>query len=132
MSPLDTLLFALSAVADSPVYEKKLRELNPEHAFSHFRAICRVLMRHPHKKYAGMLESLLTAPGVSGWAQKNLADTVRANRAEVNDTTVRNSQLKELYLAKALCACEPSSALAASILKDYADGLQGIYALFAR
>lgn len=132
MSPLDTLLFALSTVADSPVYEKKLRDLKPDHAFSHFRAVCRALMRHPHKECAGMLETLLRTPGMAGWAQKNLADTVRANRAEVDDTTVRNSQLKELYLAKALAACDPSNPFAASILKDYADGLQGVYAIFAR
>ena len=62
---------------------------------------------------------------------RTLADALNSNRAERNDTSVRNSQLKELYLAKALAVCAPENPLGNGILKEYAESMQGYYVLFA-
>ncbi len=130
-SRIDVLIFALSAIGDSPVFESKLNELTPESEFSHVRAICHALMRYPQCRYAGKLEALLKAPGMSGWAQSSFDDVIKSNRPAINDTTVRNAQLKELYLAKALSKCAPENPLASGILREYAEGMQGVYAIFA-
>ena len=77
------------------------------------------------------LERLLSEEGARGNAVRSLADALNSNRAERNDTSVRNSQLKELYLAKALSACAPENPLGKGILKEYAESMQGYYVLFA-
>ena len=132
-SPLDVQIHALGRIApDSPALLRKLQQLKPDHEFSHFRAICLVFIRNPDAKAAAKLEELLFTPGMSGYAIRNFKDTLLANRALYNDTSVRNSQLKELYLAKALCRCNPQHKEAQKILSDYAHGLMGYYAIFAR
>ena len=88
-------------------------------------------MRRPDPRAAAALERLLAAPGAAGHAIVTFQDALASNRPDWNDTTVRNAQLKELYLAKALAACDPKSKTARGILRAYAEGMQGIYALFA-
>ena len=79
----------------------------------------------------GELVRLLSEEGARGNAVRTLADALNSNRAERNDTSVRNSQLKELYLAKALAVCAPENPLGNGILKEYAESMQGYYVLFA-
>lgn len=132
LSELDSLLMALSLIGgEVDLVLDKLRSLTSDHAFSHIRAISMALMRHPDARAVPELERLLDLPGVTGHAVRTLQDALDSNRAERNDTSVRNSQLKELYLAKALKACCPNSAKADEILAAYADGMQGYYALYA-
>ena len=132
-SPLDAKIFALSKVrSDSPVFLQKLETLLPDHSFSHFRAVCMALIRHPQPKAADKLRDLLLTPGMSGFAICNFHETLRANRQADQDNTVRNSQLKEIYLAKALAKCNPQDSLAQKILKDYGDGLMGYFCMFAK
>lgn len=132
LSELDSLLMALSLIGgEADLVLDKLRALTIDHAFSHIRAISMSLMRHPDARAVSELERLLNAPGATGHAVRTLQDALDSNRPERNDTSVRNSQLKELYLAKALKACCPSSAKADEILAAYADGMQGYYALYA-
>ena len=132
LSELDSFLMALSEIGgDAELVLNKLRTLSIDHAFSHIRTISMALMRNPDPRAIPELERLLNTPGATGYAVKTLQDALDSNREERNDTSVRNSQLKELYLAKALKACDPNSAKAAEILNSYLNGMQGYYALYA-
>ena len=132
VSMVDCMLFALTAIGgDAVVVREKLADLWPDHEFSHFRAVCYALMKHPDPDAADLLEEMLRTPGMSGYAIKTLQDAIRANRREVNETTYRNCQLKEFYLAKALQACRPGDALSGEILDGYRRGLMGYFSLYA-
>lgn len=132
LSPLDAKIIALSTIGGDPdTVLAKLESLSIEHAFSHIRAVCLALVRRPDPRAADVLERLLATPGASGHAIATFQDALASNRPDRNDTTIRNAQLKELYLAKALAACDPQSGTAHSILRSYAEGMQGIYARFA-
>ena len=132
VSMVDCMLFALTAIGgDAVVVREKLADLWPDHEFSHFRAVCYALMKHPDPDAAGLLEEMLRTPGMRGYAIKTLQDAIRANRREVNETTYRNCQLKEFYLAKALQACRPGDALSGEILDGYRRGLMGYFSLYA-
>lgn len=133
VSELDSFIMALSGIGgDADLILEKLRKLTIDHEFSHIRTISMALMRHPDQRAVPELERLLNSPGATGHAVGTLQDALNSNREERNDTSVRNSQLKEIYLAKALKACDPASGKAAELLKNYADGMQGYYALFAQ
>ena len=132
VSHVDCMLFALTAIGgDAVAVRQKLADLYSDDAFSHFRAVSYALQKNPDPDAAGLLEEMLRTPGMSGYAIKTLKDAVRANRREVDETTYRNSQLKEFYLAKALAACRPGDALAGGILNDYRHGLMGYFSLYA-
>jgi hypothetical protein len=132
VSHVDCMLFALTAIGgDAVAVRQKLADLYSDDAFSHFRAVSYALQKNPDPDAAGLLEEMLRTPGMSGYAIKSLKDAVRANRREVDETTYRNSQLKEFYLAKALAACRPGDALAGGILNDYRHGLMGYFSLYA-
>lgn len=132
VSRVDSMLFALARIGgDADAVLAKLRTLRYEQEFSHIRAVCMALIAHPDARAAEPLTALLQAYGASGHATRTFRDALAANRVEWNDTDVRNLQLKELYLAKALQACDRGSTLAASILHAYQHSLNGYYALFA-
>lgn len=132
MSPLDSMLFALAHIGgDKEVILGKLQTLRYEHEFSHIRAICMALVHHPDARAAEKLTSLLRTYGATGHAVRRLRDVFTANREEWNDTECRNFQLKELYLAKALAACDPHNGEAQTVLDAYKNSLNGYYALFA-
>jgi len=111
---------------------QKLLELYPDHEFSHFRAICISLIRHPNHHASHKLAELLSIPGMSGFAIKSYKDSLLANRSVCHENSVRNSQLKELYLAKALHRCSPENQDAIRILEEYKEGLIGCYSVFAQ
>ncbi|MCQ2378028.1 MAG: FAD-dependent oxidoreductase [Victivallaceae bacterium] len=132
-SVLDVEILAASRFTDlASALIGKIEALTPGSAFSHFRAVSVALRRHPSKKAVPALKKALARPGMTGHAVVGYDDIFSANRPERNDTGVRNAQLKELYLAAALYACSPRCAEAEIILRDYAYGMQGDYALFAR
>ena len=132
VSTVDCMIFALTAIGgDAESVREKLAALYPDDAFSHFRAVCFALQHNPDPDAAPMLEELLRTPGMSGYAITTLQDTIRANRREEDETTYRNCQLKEFYLAKALHACSHDNPLAKKILDDYRRGLMGYFSMFA-
>ncbi len=132
MSPLDAKIVALAyAGGDADVMLEKIKTLQPDAAFSHFRAVFLALNRHPVPQAAPFLEKLLTSPGMRGHAILTMKDSLRANRPDYNDNTYRNSQLKEIYLARALEACDPGSETAAKVLDSYKKSLQAVYCIFA-
>ncbi|MBE6373407.1 MAG: FAD-dependent oxidoreductase [Lentisphaerae bacterium] len=132
-SPLDSMIFALDRIgAASECVLKKLKSVTDQTDFSHVRAVCMSLINHPQKAAAADLRRLLALPGMSGHAVKSYADALASNREARNDTSVRNCQLKEIYLAKALSKCDPEDELGAELLASYRDSMQGYYSLFAK
>lgn len=132
MSPLDAQIVSLSAIGGDPATTlDKLASLSIDMEFSHIRAISLTLMHNPVSTAAAGLEKLLASPGATGYAIVTFQDALNSNRPDYNETTFRNAQLKEVYLAKALMACNPASATAQKILNAYAHGMQGLYAIFA-
>ena len=128
----DTSLLALRAIGGgAEAVLAKTLELKPDSEFSHVRATCLCLMRAPDARAAAPLAALLAAPGVAGHAVRSMAGAIASVRPEWNDTSERNDQLRELYLAAALLAVDPSNATAKASLASYRDGLQGAYAPFA-
>ncbi len=80
---------------------------------------------------APFLEKLLASHEARGYAVLDLEDALASNRPDYNDNSFRNSQLKEIYLAKALAACDPESNTAREIISEYARGMNGIFSIFA-
>ena len=131
-SLLDSLIMALDRIdGATECVLKKLKTVSPETEFSHIRALTISLIRHPQKEAAADLKRLLSAPGMNGHAIKNYADALASNREERDDTSVRNAQLKEIYLAKALFKCDPDDSFGREILDSYRNSMQGYYKLFS-
>ncbi len=133
LSPLDSFLLALDRIGggQSCVLEK-LPSVTEKTEFSHIRALCVSLIHHPQREAAPELKRILALPGMCGHAVQNYADALASNRAERDDTSVRNCQLKEIYLAKALHQCDPADPLGAELLEAYRNSMQGYYLLFAK
>lgn len=132
LSPMDVSLLALSNIGLPPeLLLRKLSALTMAHAFSHIRSVSLALLKTPLPEAAPELERLLETPGASGHAVTSLERALASNRPEYNDTSLRNDQLRELYVARALHACKPDSKLAADTLAAYREGMQGAYIPFA-
>ncbi len=130
----DVLLMALSNIVNAecvPVLLLKLSELRPEMPFSHFRSICRNLWKVKTAEAAPLLEALLRQPGVSGHLHTTLEAMLAANTPDPCENGERNAQLKEIYLLKALGACDPANRYAREKLDECARALQFLYADFA-
>ena len=133
VSPLDCQLTALASLGNAEtIFLEKLQELRPDSEFSHIRIMALIFMKYPSRAAIEPLENLLAAPGIAHHALKNYRDAIASNRPEINDNSVRNAQLKEIYLARALNACQPGNIRAMRSLNEYANGMQGHYAQFAR
>lgn len=132
VSFIDSLIFALDGIGGAKrEVLNKAKQLTAASEFSHIRAVCMSLLHHPDPEAAPELARMLAEKGVRGFAVKNFADALAANRPELHENSVRNAQLRELYLAKALHACDPDDRTAAQVLAEYAGGMQGYYAVFA-
>jgi ribulose 1,5-bisphosphate synthetase/thiazole synthase len=133
-SPLDATIIALGHTGRRealPALLRKLETLQADAAFSHVRAVCVALERLPCREAAPLLERLLEQPGVAGHAKADCRTALAGLPAETNDTSRRNQELKELFLARALTACDPDNARARGILAAYTAGIHGHYARFA-
>jgi hypothetical protein len=134
MSRLDSLLFALGNSKDKkslPVILEKASVLRPESEFSHFRAIAFALGEIKSTEAVPVLYDLLMKPGMRYHHISSYKDARRKVVPLVNDTSVRNAALKEIHLAYALFICGDKDHLGETILRSYANGLQGHYARFA-
>lgn len=134
MSKIDSLLIALGSCQDSnslPVILKKASILEPESSFSHYRAIAIALGEIKSRDAVPVLYELITKPGMRFHHISSFRDARRKTVPGLNDTSVRNAALKEVHLAYALFVCGDKNGLGKSILKSYANGLQGHYARFA-
>ena len=132
-SPLDSMIMALDRINDgADIIFKKLQTISVQSEFSHIRAVCMYFIHHPQPAAAKELRRLLSSSGMSGHAIKNYSDALASNRKDRDDTSVRNLQLKEIYLAKALCKCDSLDTFGRSVLDSYRTSMQGYYSLFAK
>jgi hypothetical protein len=135
MSRLDTLLIALGKSGDSsylPVVLEKARLLNRENTFSHFRAIAIATEEMKSRDAIPILYDMLTAPGMRHHHIASYRDARSKTVPDTCDVSVRNAALKELHLARALYVCGDKDGLGETILKNYAKGLHGHYARYAK
>jgi len=129
-SRMDAAILALAGCcSDSTFLMPRLAEMTPSTHFSHYRSVCFFLMKHPAKEAATELNRLLhcfQCHAVADW--RGLMDSRYTDNCDVEE---RNLQLRELYLAGALHACDPSNELAKYFLEQYQKGVHRLYAIYA-
>jgi hypothetical protein len=112
-------------------------KLTPESEFSHVRAMAIAAENLKSEALAASLSALLHKDGMTGY---HIADQLEAvdkltlnivDRVYILEDSLRNSALKELYIAKALYLCGDKDGAGREILENYASGLEGHYARFA-
>lgn len=134
LSRLDALIMALGGSGDAQTWEavaEKARLLQPEDAFSHFRAVAVAAEGAGKEKAVTPLVQLLSMPGMRHHAMVSYAEARRDVVPGSEDTSTRNRALKELFLAGALYRCGDQEGIGRSLLEKYAVGLQAHYARFA-
>jgi glycine/D-amino acid oxidase-like deaminating enzyme len=134
LSPLDALIIALGNAKGSsslPFILEKARLLEPEDAFSHFRAVCMAAEAINSPEATETLANLLTAPGVRFHAIDSYQTACNQVVPDEIDVSIRNRALKELHLARALYCCGDKDGLGEQSLTRYAMSLQGHYARYA-
>ncbi len=130
MSVLDSLIIALGRTRRSEALEPilaKVRELGPEHALSHHRAVAMALEALRDPAAAQPLAELLQEPGMAGHAYPDLNVATRNIPASAEDNSTRECSLRELILARALYRCGDYKGRGEKILKEYAQDLRGHY-----
>ena len=108
ISGVDSFIIALGRTrqneALSPIIEK-VRQLGPEHAFSHHRAVAVALESLTLSEAAPALAALLNKPDMMGHAFTSLDVAQQSIQASPTDNTTRERSLRELVLARALYRC---------------------------
>jgi hypothetical protein len=134
MSVLDSLIIALGRTRRAEALEPilaKVRQLGPNDALSHHRAVAMALETLAHPSAAKPLAELLQKPGMTGHAYPDIDVATRHIPASGEDTTTRECSLRELILARALVRCGDQDGLGERILREYAQDLRGHYARHA-
>ena len=134
MSILDGMLIALGRTKRSealPVIHTLAAQLTNKHAFSHYRAVAMALESIGSHQSASVLAALLRMPSISGHAVTTMREALFDVPSALNDVSVRNKCLRELFLARALYRCGDYEGLGNAILSRYANDLRGHYFLHA-
>jgi len=134
MSIIDSLIIALGRTRRDQALEPilaKVRELGPDDALSHHRAVAMALEALASPAAAKPLAELLRKPGMAGHTYPDLDVATRNIPVSAEDTSTRECSLRELILARALYRCGDYEGLGEKILKDYAQDLRGHYARHA-
>jgi flavin-dependent dehydrogenase len=134
MSPVDSLIVALGRTRRDEALEPivaKVRQLGPEQALSHHRAVALALETLASPAAAQPLAELLQKTGMTGHAYPDLNVATRDIPPSATDNSTRESSLRELILARALYRCGDQEGLGEKILKEYAQDLRGHYARHA-
>lgn len=135
MSVLDSLMIALGRTRREEAIEPilaKVRQLGPEHAMSHHRAVAIAMETLADPAAAKPLAELLERPGMTGHAYTDINVATRNIPGSSTDTSTRECSLRELILARALYRCGDYEGLGAKILREYSQDLRGHYARHAR
>ena len=135
LSRLDALITALGNTGDAnalPAVLEKAQMLEPEDHFSHFRAVAMASEAIGSRKAVDVLADMLTEPGMRFHSLGSYAEARSKAVPELNDTSTRNSALKELHIARALYMCGDKDGLGEEVLQRYMNGLQGHYARYAQ
>ncbi len=134
MSVVDSLIVALGRTHRDEALEPilaKVRQLGPEHPFSHHRAVAMALEALANPAAARPLAELLRKPDMSGHAYPDLNVATRNIPPSPTDNATRECSLRELVLARALYRCGDYEGLGEKTLKEYAQDLRGHYARHA-
>lgn len=134
MSSLDSLIIAVGRTRREEAVEPilaKVRQLGPEHAMSHHRAVAVALETLAAPAAAEPLAELLGKPGMTGHAYTSIDVATHNIPPSSTDTSTRESSLRELILARALYRCGDYEDLGAKILGEYSHDLRGHYARHA-
>ena len=130
MSPVDSLIIALGRTRRDLALEPilaKVRQLGPEHAMSHHRAVAIALESLGDPAAAKPLVELLAKPGMTGHAYTDIEWVINNIPASSVDNSTRERSLRELILARALYRCGDYEGLAERVLNEYARDLRGHY-----
>lgn len=133
LSPLDSQLVALGRTGNrlaQPALLRKLKSLAPEQEFSHCRALALAFEALPGPAAAPEFARVL-AP-LAGNSRSSVQQGLANLPDDGCDTSERNRELKELYLARGLYACGDHQGLAERVLRAYAQDYHGHYARHAR
>ena len=114
-----------------PVILEKAKLLTMDHHFSHFRAIAEACETIRGEAAAPVLFELLRLPGMQGHAVASYGAAQSQMVTGTTDVSLRNRSLRELHLARALYRCGDREGLGQSILRKYADDLNGHYSRHA-
>jgi flavin-dependent dehydrogenase len=134
MSELDSLIIALGRTHRGEALEPilaKVRQLRPDDALSHHRAVAEALETLANPSAAKALAELLQKPGMAGHAYTNLDVATKNIPPSPEDNSTRECSLRELFLARALYRCGDTDGLGEKTLKEYARDLRGHYARHA-
>jgi flavin-dependent dehydrogenase len=134
MSPLDSLIIALGRTRQEKALKPilaKVRQLGPEQALSHHRAVAMALETLANPAAARPLAELLQKPGMTGHAYPNIEVATKNIPPSPTDNSTRECSLRELLLARALYRCGDYDGLGEGILRSYAHDLRGHYARHA-
>lgn len=135
LSRLDSVLIALGLCGGRDAkraLKEKIQSLRPELEFSHFRALALALEKTPMEEACEPLTRCLLARGVKGNSRSELKATLAEIIDDTVDTSERNQELREIFIARALLACGDPQGLARKVLEGYAGDLHGHYARHAR
>ncbi|WP_236979472.1 FAD-dependent oxidoreductase [Membranihabitans maritimus] len=137
MSYLDSLIIALGKTKKKNALSTIVRlaeKLNPESAFSHFRAVSKALEMIERKEGAKPLYDLLIMEGMSGHSMPDIITSKEINekvfskriiQPSLLDNVIRRNSLRELILARALYRCGDYKGLGKEILINYSKDLRG-------
>jgi hypothetical protein len=134
MSELDSLIIALGRTQRDQAWEPilaKVRQLRPDDALSHHRAVAEALETCVNPSAAKALAELLQKSGMAGHAYLSLDVATKNIPPSPEDNSTRECSLRELLLARALYRCGDVDGLGEKTLKEYARDLRGHYARHA-
>ncbi len=137
---LDRHIFSLGLTkneAGMSTLLEKAEVLKPDDYFSHFRAIAVAFENIKSDKARDVLAKLLEMESMQGYDMDDYKDALakvdleKKSSVYNRDTVIRNKELKEIFLARALYRCGDKNGLGKEILTNYAKGLNAIYAAHA-
>jgi len=131
LSPMDDAMVCLGLIKSEKARRaviEKIRLLDAEHAFSHFRAAALYAEAVGGADLAAAIAGVLEKPAIKGHAWICLSDEFAAIPQSKVDTISRNEALRELYLARALYRCGDVAGLGARILENYSRDIRGHFA----
>lgn len=132
LSELDNLIIALGRSgydqADTVLLEK-LRSLEVDSEFSHFRAMTLAFIGGKNPEATKLFSEKLAAIG--SHSKHDILKNALNTPESFIDTTERNAELKELYIVRGLLACGDYNSKARKVLTNYTSDLHGHYAKHA-
>ena len=137
MSDLDTLAYALGRIGSAeavPALVEKLKLLQDDTEFSHFRAFAVALERIGDASAVDALAEVLSREGIRGRAIADVEAGIKRSgeHRSWTTTTPRAQGLRELFLARALYRCGDKDGLGRRVLEEYTRDLRGHFARHAR